>query len=428
MTPTHIVNETGFTLFTVRTSAAPPARTRSFVLKARFERDAEGAWVPAAKQPKPQPDMPFMDDLGRSLMWPTDFVPYKPRLDVIVHGSFHQPNGRAAPEGRGGFEFGAMRKELCFFGPRRARPDPGGTGWTIGRPEPVARVPLRWELGFGGLDHAANPLGRGFAPDPESGIFALPQIEYPGRLIARIGDRPPPANLAAVPSGFAERRRKWGTRDRRWAWFRAPLPPEDFDPSVHNAAPADQQLDRFATGDETLVLHHLHPTIPRLETRLPGLRPRLGVMRENGGETITIQEVAMHLDTVIVLPDEDALVLVWRGVVELTGEGERQPVLARAEIEAMEDEPEPFRTGLSVRMLNDYRARLPPEPPPPEPPPDISAQMAEARKLLAKAKLPDAVRQALDNEPDPARAFALLSDHVQNTIATMRQKYGIPPG
>ena len=65
-----------------------------------------------------------------------------------------------------------------------------------------------------------------------------------------------------------------GTRDQRWAMFRAPLPPQDFDPRFANAAPDDQQLpEGFFRGDETVTLTGLHRSCPVYEAMLPGQAP-----------------------------------------------------------------------------------------------------------------------------------------------------------
>ncbi len=229
----------------------------------------------------------------------------------------------------------------------------GNGHWSISPAQPVAQVPLRWEYSFGGLNEPRNPLGRGIDPlSDEKGpaCIPLPQIEYPDDGFHKYGDRPRPANFAPVPPRFTERRSKLGTRDQHWANFRAPLPPKDYDPSVHNAAPGDQQAKGYPRGNEALSLRNLHPRFPEFNTRLPGLRVRAGILRtQPEGKAVgdmKAEEVRMRLDTIVILPDEDELVLLWRGVVTLHGRKETEILLLQAEIERVEDEPAPSNRSL----------------------------------------------------------------------------------
>jgi hypothetical protein len=422
--PTKIVNNTPFVIFTFLSQVAPPARSCTIVMKATFKLADDRNWKPADKQRKPQRDTPFMDDLGRSLAWASDFVAFKPNFDLLVQGSFHQPGGVPAPDGRAFIKLGPIEKELLFHGPRFVFADADGH-WHITQTEPIAELPLRWEYSFGGLSDPRNPLGIGMDPmSDEQGPprIPLPQIEYPDDQLRKLDDRPRPANFAPVPPRFAERLKKLGTRDQRWANFRAPLPPKDYDPSAHNAAPADQQATGFPRGNEVLFLRNLHPSIAELATPLPGLRARAGILRKVPHGMVA-EEVWMRLDTIVALPDEDELVQVWRGVVALQGRSEEEILLVQVGTEQVEDEPEPFE-AFSARMWEAYRATLPPEKKP-KPPPDISGEMAQMRKMLGKVDLPSELREVVDNEPNPQKVLDALQKHVDDTLAALQKKY--PP-
>lgn len=421
------INETPFVLLALRTQPLPPARALTVILKATFERDGE-AWKIADKQRDLAADTPHMDDIGRSLAWASDLAPVKTCSDFFVLGSFHQPGGVPATEGHGAIQLGQLRKELAFYGVGYAGQLANGS-WMQTARAPMVSVPLRWEFSYGGLSDPRNPMGRGIdkALLPSGREMALlPQIEYPEDR-----DRPPgqpirPANFAPVPLSFLARSRRQGTRDRHWSVFRAPLPPQDFDPRYHNAAPDDQQASDFCRGDETLILVNLHPEIPELTTTLPGLRPRVGVLRRLLG-VVTPQELPMRLDTVVALPDEDQLVLTWRGVIELSGateQGEIEWLQARVEPLA---EPSEFEV-LAAAMLDAWNAAQPkkreaPQAPSPRAPPDISATMGEARKLFDKMKLPAELRQTLANESNPEVVFTALSGFIGTKLAAMEAKY-----
>ncbi len=188
-----------FLVSSVNERAVYGRNSASLVVKATFD-IAPGAPATPAKNQKPfADDTPFMDPLGRSLAWPDDLVPWKPHTDVFIVGAYHQPGGVAAPEGRCAFRFGPLAKELRIHGPRLARRAAAPPGekpgpWSIMPAEPVAMVPLRWELSLGGLRDPNNPYGLGGDIEAQDGIetLRLPLIVNPAAP-----DRPD--NLAPVP-------------------------------------------------------------------------------------------------------------------------------------------------------------------------------------------------------------------------------------
>lgn len=414
------INSTAFEFFPLPSRVAPPQRSLTLIVKGTFDLMDGDACIPAKKQREITGDRPHLDDIGRSLAWASDLVPFKPHTDVVIHGAFHQPDGVAAPEGRGSFTLGPLHKELAFFGPRRALRQPGG-GYVFTAPEPMLSVPLRWEYSFGGLRDRRNPMGLGVDPLPDDpAVIPLPQIEDPAWPVRSVKDRPAPANFAPVPPGFEERRRKLGTRDQRWAVFRAPLPPKDYDPSHHNAAPGDQQAGNYPRGNETLVLRHLHPTVPVLTTKLPGLRIRVGVLRRTILGRVVAEEVPMNLDTVTVLPDDGQLVLLWRGVTDLHMKFMPDEILALyCESEAV-DAP-PAVPDLPTRILAEYQAGEDKKAATKQA--DLDKALAEIRKLLPQANLPPELLKVLEAETNPQVIYDLLDRHVTAILDDLLKQY-----
>jgi hypothetical protein len=415
------INHTPFVFLPVPSRVAPPARSLTLIVKGTFDLKHRGVCTPATKQLPISGDKPYLDDIGRSLAWASDLAPFKPHTDFYVIGSFHQPGGKAAPEGRASFQLGPMHKELVFHGPRKAIKGPHER-WSITPPEPMLTVPLRWEYSFGGLDDRRNPMGMGIDPTPEAGgtkVVFLPLIEDPLFPILTLKDRPQPANFAPVPLSFQQRRAKLGTRDRRWATFRAPLPPSDYDPSYHNAAPQDQQAGNYPRGDETLVLHNLHPKIAVLTTQLPGQRLRVGVLR-NTTAGVAAEAVPMHLDTVVAIPDSDRLVLVWRGVTAQQMDFlPDEMLLFECEAEPL-DHP-PASPCLPERMLAAYHAEGAAEAKAQQA--ETDQAFAEMRTLLAKAALPPAVMKAVETETDPQVIFDTLDRHLTSILDALKRDY-----
>ncbi|MGO1077496.1 DUF2169 family type VI secretion system accessory protein [Inquilinus sp. CA228] len=418
----RIIKDVPFEFLPLPSKVIPPQQSLTLIVKGTFDLKNGAICTPAAKQREISGDTPYLDDIGRSLAWASDLAPFKPRTDVYVIGSFHQPGGVAAPKGRASFTLGPLHKELAFFGPRHAVRQADETV-SVTAPEPMVSVPLRWEYSFGGLDDRRNPMGLGIDGQPATDgrtVTPLPLIEDPANPLRTLRDRPRPANFAPVPQGFEERRRKRGTHDRRWSVFRAPLPPRDYDPSHHNAAPDDQQAGNYPRGDETLVLRNLHPTVPTLTTGLPGLRIRAGLLRATAAGGVAAEEVPMHLDTVVAVPDDDQIVLVWRGVTPLHMKFMPDEVLV-LQCEAEPLDAPATQPPLPDRMLAAYQA---------EEAAGAAAEQAETaksvgeiRKLLSKAKLPPGLAKAIETETDPQVIYDLLDGHLTTILDGLKQKY-----
>src|SRR5439155_18481811 len=105
------------------------------------------------------------------------------------------------------------------------------------RAEAFTQMPIRWERAFGGLSSTTNPLGRGIDKEPDDKgveVAWLPNVEHADDRVALPGDRPKPAGFAPISPAWEPRNKRQGTRDQRWAMFRAPLLPKDFDPRFYN--------------------------------------------------------------------------------------------------------------------------------------------------------------------------------------------------
>jgi hypothetical protein len=186
-------------------------------------------------------------------------------------------------------------------------------------PRPFTTMDLSWERAFGGATGdrlcIENPVGRGIAADQESlDGTALPNLEDPDARITCWTDRPAPAGVGFVGRGWAPRRSLAGVSH-----------------AFHNAAPVPQQLDGYLRGDEEIELVNLTPE-GYLSFRLPGRRPRVRVARwspspftrhaTDGDASMDRvrpeDDLVPTLDTLILLPDERRICLVYRAVCSLT--------------------------------------------------------------------------------------------------------------
>ena len=141
------------------------------------------------------------------------------------------------------------------------------------------------------------------------------------------------ASLTPLAAPNAQRLATSGTYDEAWLTQRWPWFPKDFDWSLFNAAPADQRVDGYLRGDETLIVDGF--SNERHRTVLPALRPR-GFLRRPGSEAI--EEIPLALDTLWLDLDTNRLVLVWRGVLEGTLHERTRALVA---VEPLAEAPRP---------------------------------------------------------------------------------------
>jgi hypothetical protein len=320
------INETPLTITPLADENDPNNRFVTYVVKGTFSLANDGSLtpLPAEQQPVPQPEVQYMDDLGRSIKTPTEFVHWKPYTDLIFVGSCHAPGGEPHRHCDAVFGLGAHRKRIRVVGDRHWWSDETGMS-RMSAPKPFTEMPIRLENSFGGLSSMWNMYGKGLDPipdpeDPGREIWPLPNLEDPTHPVRSPEDRPAPICFAPVPSHFHPRVDKQGTRDLRWATFRAPLPPHDYDPGFENTAPEDQQF-KEVKGDEWLTLVNLHPDRAELSVQLPGKRVRLFYASHDDPDR-KLTEIPVRLDTIIVNVPERQVVLNWRGSVNV---GEREP-------------------------------------------------------------------------------------------------------
>ncbi len=420
----EVVTETPYVFFPFDSTVVPTAPALTIVVKGTFElRSGDPAVaLPKAKQAPIASDETYLDDLGRSLRRATDLVPSKLRGEVTVNAVCHTEGGRPRTACDVGIAVGPIVKALRVTGDRVFTRDAHGA-LRASNPAPFTIMPIRWERAFGGLAFPENPLGLGLEPVPDDDgrlVHALPNVEYVDARVERVEDRPAPACFGPIAAMWQPRLRRLGTRDARWAAFRAPLPPKDVDPRSNNAGPDDQQLEAgYFRGDEPVVLTGLHADQPTYGTALPGVRLRVFLLvRQPNGDPPRFVEVGMCLDTVHLEVEAGTMDLVWRRAVQVTSPQHPEIEAAYVAEERLADEPAP---------LEAHRARFEALRPPRAPDlvaaldAEITAQLAEAKKLLADAKLPPAELAKLEGMSDPKKLLEAVLDVVRGKTAELAE-------
>lgn len=244
----------------------------------------------------------------------------KPATDVVVLGSAVAPGEgvRAMPVS---LRVGPVASTLLVFGPRRWRKQ--GLLWKPSDPDAFERVPLRWELAFGGFERAApgeqakefeprNPVGRGFIGRRESHFEdrPLPQIEHPEQRLQDPGGRPTPVGWAPIPPYWSPRREYAGTYDAAWQKGRAPFLPKDFDPRFLQTAAPGLVAPGHLAGGEAVQVAGCRPGGQGLAFALP--RCTLSTLfKFKGGEL----DIAPVLDSIIIEPDLPRVQMIWRSAL-----------------------------------------------------------------------------------------------------------------
>ncbi len=392
-----IHNPTPILLAAVPQRVRYPDETLTLIAKGTFDL-APGGMAAPAEEPLPfDDDIEIETEVGKVVVYPSDFVPAKPRTDLLASACVYTPGGRPARECAARFQVGEHAVEFVAVGERRWQ---GPLGRFASTAEPFERMRVCWENAYGGRRSRSNPVGMGRdRKNDEDGARSrpLPTIETPDGRVSRRGSRPDALALTPLPRDAKERAKQLGRYGRSWQRTRSPWLPDDLDPSYWSAAAAPLRYPAFLKGDEPLCLDNLHPEHARYECRLPGLRVRCFLLRDplesddaepsadHARPEPIHEEVEMRLDTLWVDPDAGKLVLVWRGQAVIASPDHADVHIAQLGVEPMESEPLPRAS---------YEAQL--QPPPPaeaaqepeqqaEPEPGEEEQAADAA-VLAQLK------------------------------------------
>jgi uncharacterized protein YjbI with pentapeptide repeats len=239
---------------------------------------------------------------SRSLEAPHDLAPYLARAGVVLTGHAHAPAGRPVPAmsvrlmvSRGQ---PVLDRTVHVFGDRKVA-DP----W---HPQPFQRMPLVYERAFGGVGVDENPVGVG------ADGAALPNLVDPS-------DPRKPAAFGAIPRFWPARKRLADAGRRRLLEQPIPEIGGDFPWAYLQAAPPEQQVELLG-GDEWITVDGMHPSLPRLQTRLSGARAFIHVHAFGPAGAGPAAELALAADTLLIDMDQQRCSVVWRGITPVASE------------------------------------------------------------------------------------------------------------
>jgi len=279
--------------------------------------------LPAVELAEAQAPVPLADEYWgapatTSLKYASESHLTKPSTDVALVGNAWAPGGQEHSELQVVLRVAERVHTVHVLGDRC-----WGNGGTPSSPVPFAQMPLTYERAFGGthlvdaesgaiLAEERNPVGVGFAGKRKASELEglpLPNLEDPRQRLQRPGDLSPPIGFGFVAPSWLPRRNYAGTYDEGWQKNRAPYLPEDFDPRFFNAAHPALVFDRYLEGGEPVELLNACAEGP-LRFTLP--RCRLEVVARVAGSPVS---PPVHLETVLLEPDENRLCLTWRAAI-----------------------------------------------------------------------------------------------------------------
>ncbi len=262
----------------------------------------------------------YGDPENSSIKYESDTALSKKRTDVVLIGHAYSRRGKKeAVDVK--LRVGALDKTVRAIGNRRWFKALGF--WHTSDPVPFGKMPLLYENAFGGIDTAhskpakqgcekRNPVGTGFCisgkKDHLNGLH-LPNIEDPRRLIKKWKDRPPPAGLGFIAPNWEPRVHYAGTYDEIWQKERLPLLPKDFNELFFNSAHPDLISKQYLRGREPVNITNASKDND-LSFYLPEKHFDVSVLIK--GEK---KEFSPNLDTVIIEPDEQRVMLAWRATI-----------------------------------------------------------------------------------------------------------------
>ena len=290
------------------------------VVKGTFDLPVDGS-IPKLSQdqlPLVESDEFFGEPGFSCTKYESDYVPLKPRCDVLLNGSAYAPEGKPRKTIDVGLRVSSVNKVFTVVGDRYWRVGAASAGASDA--EPFKILSFNYDVAFGGIDdfhqddetrdaYMANPTGVGFHKFKEKDLVnntPLPNTEEKKKTVSSPFGKYRPVSFGAVGRGWPERAKYAGTYDDTWMEKVFPFLPEDFDERYFQAAPEDQQCD-YLVGGEQVELLNLTPQ-GRTSFVIPKLKiPVAFFPRE--GEAIQREAV---LDTLLIEPDERRFSLVWR--------------------------------------------------------------------------------------------------------------------
>jgi hypothetical protein len=251
-------------------------------------------------------------------LYESDYAPRKPRCDVLLNGSAYAPGGKATDRVTVSLRVGSLAKSFDVVGNRVWRA--GVLYMAASSPEPFTVMPISYNNAFGGVDKAQedpqkwryyplNHAGVGYHEHTSSKFMdgkPLPNTEERGNKVTNPRGNYQPMAFGPIGRAWQPRPKLAGTYDKDWLDNVSPFLPADFKEEYYQAAPQDQQMD-YPQGGEEVTLENLTPA-GRSTFKLPKFDVPIEFALRDGQH----KEMRAVIDTVVIEPDLDRFLVVWR--------------------------------------------------------------------------------------------------------------------
>ncbi len=251
-------------------------------------------------------------------VYEADFALRKHHCDVLLLGSAYAPAGYPATRVPVSLQVGTMAKTCEVVGDRAW--EAGLTGIRASPPQPFVRMPISYDVAFGGVDQESedplqhdaymlNPAGRGFRKHLKNAWVdgrPLPNTEEPGNVVDWPTNKYKPMAFGPVGRSWQQRSCFAGTYDQKWLDDVFPFLPQDFDERYHQTAPIDQQITLSKSALD-VTLSNLTPDGLR-HFVLPYFAAPVHVFPKSGAR----EDLLASLDTIVFEPDQERFTMSWR--------------------------------------------------------------------------------------------------------------------
>lgn len=320
-----------------------------------------------------------------SLVEAAEVMPFLPSAGVILFAHACAPQGRPVPALSARLavfrERSLIDKTVHVFGERAANAPQ--------HPRPFERVPLVYERTWGGPGSEDNPVG------VPAGAAWLPSICDPTNPTRAAGFGP-------ISRQWPQRKRLFGTADS--THIDAPIAdfPSGFDFRWFNPAPLDQQIE-YLRGDEWIVLDGMHPTLPRVQSRLPQMRGKACVFFVGTNSVSHSQVVDLVQDMLVIDAECQVASVVFRGSLPL----DSLDILPRLRVFADVELP-----GNPTRWPEAADVLRAPAPAPIASPTTPSSAAAQSIFTTQAAREDSSVRPVLPFQPKPPGSMTVVPNMI----------------
>lgn len=281
---------------------------RLVICKATYSLSPTTASLASTQEAILDHDLRWEDKPERSVFAPSDVVPFKRDVDVVLVGHAFSAAGQPVRSIMTRLCVGEIDKRIEVFGDRLYT-----AHGELRDGAKINRARLRYERAFGGPG-TTNPVGMRHDKKDLFGSVSLANLQPPGLHVTHPDDLSETVGYGPIAPEWPLRAGRLGQLAPMFlasAWYENVLP-EEIDPSFFNVAPHDQRL-REVRPDERILLEGLTVDQPRFVTQLPGLMPNVVVERGTGRR----DPLPLRADTLWIDTSRRLCTLTWRGTLAL---------------------------------------------------------------------------------------------------------------